>query len=271
MHFHRMITGSVLAGALVVAATGIGQADPVTSAASSDGVGFNVKKVDKSVVTTIDKGAFEMAKDAKSVTVKDVSGKAVDSFPLSYTLDNVRYPVKQEISRDRHTLTMTPITDHAKGTAVPASSAIKAAKEAKPATELPKVDHSKMHVRLKPVASDPENALAQQNFMNQLGIATSVGSIVGTVLGAIVGGVAGAGVALASCVLLMACVIVGIPILIGFAIAGGVVGTTLAGGGALVNAGWDYLQTLQAPAGSTAYQVQIDQQNAGAARAPKAK
>lgn len=269
MHFHRMIVGSVLAGVLVVAATGIGQADPSKPAAGLGDVGFNVKKVDNVVITTIDKGVFEMAEDAKSVTIKDVSGKIVDSFPLSYTLDNVRYPVKQEISADKHTLKLTPVTDRAKATPVPAGSVAKTTKVDKPAAGLPKVDQSKSRVHLKPVASDPENALAQQNFMNQLGIASSVGTIVGTIVGAIVGGVVGAGVGLATCALLLACVIVGIPIFVGFAVAGGIAGTTLAGGGALLNAGWDYLQTVQAAPGSTPYQVQLDQQNAAAHRAQK--
>jgi len=98
--------------------------------------------------------------------------------------------------------------------------------------------------------------------MSQLGMATTVGSLVGTAIGAVIGVGVGAATAMGSCALLMACLIIGLPIMATFAGVGGIAGTVVAGGGAMVAAGWDYLQTVQAAPFSTKYQIQLDQQKA---------
>lgn len=255
MSFRKLTTAAVLVAAVTIVGTSNGYAEP---SPKPGGSGFTVKQVDKTVVATVDKGSFEASSNAESIALKDASGKTIESWPLTYTLDGYRYPIQREISSDKRTVKLTPVTDRSKatpGAPKPKADKPKAAGKAIAA-------ESQTAVRLKPVASDSENALAQASFMNQLGIATSVGTIVGTIVGAIVGGVVGAAVALASCVALLACLLVGAPIFITFATVGGIAGTVIAGGGALVGAGWDYLQTLQAAPGTSHYQADIDKQYA---------
>lgn len=242
----RITTATLLTAALAVAATGTGQAEPATPSSNQAGVGFEVKRVGNTVVATLDNGRFELAGNSDAVVVKDRSGASIDSMPLSYTLDGRRYPVLREISGDKHTVKLTPVTDRAQAT--PAGAVT------------PRHDVPNSTVRLQPVASDQENSRAQTNFLNQLAIATSIGTIVGTIIGAVVGGGVGAVVALASCAALLACLVIGAPIFVTLASAGAIVGTAIGGGGALLTAGWDYLQTLQAAPGTTHYQAQIDRE-----------
>lgn len=256
MNLQRMALAAVLVNAVVVATTGVAQAEPATH-----GVDFRAQRVDNAVVLTVGHGSFDLPhKPTESIAIKDDSGQVVETLPTTFTFNGMRYPVKQDVSTDKRTLKLTPIVDRKE--AKPVAAEALPPKIIKSTLALPTVDKTKPRLQLKPIASDQENALAQMNFMNQLGIATTVGSIVGTVIGAIVGGVAGAAVALASCIAFFACFIIGLPIFIAFATAGGIGGTVLAGGGALVSAGWDYVQTLQAAPGTTHYQVQIDKQNA---------
>lgn len=237
MNLSKMTVAPLLATAMAVTGAGVCQAEPAHAPAK---VNFTVGLVDKTVVTTLDQGTFELARSANSVVIKDNSGGTVESLPLTYTLGGLSYPVRQEISPDKRTLRLTPDTNRAD--AVPVATATADSRA---------MSNSGSNVTLKPIASDQENALAQQSFMNQLGIATSVGSIVGTIIGAVLGGVAGLVTALASCVALLACLFIGLPIFVTFATAGGIAGTVIAGGGALVSAGWDYVQTLQAAPGTT--------------------
>lgn len=232
---YRYLSAGVVATTLVLAGTGIAQADTTSSNAQNPSA-FRVRLVDNSVVVTLDNAHFDVINNNRAVAIRDRFGKVEEVLPLSYTLDGVRYPILKTVADQGRTLTLTPQYQGRSGV----SSTPEHAPE------------------LKPVASPEEDALAQANFMNNLGTATSVGSIVGTIIGAIVGGLAGTVVALGSCLALLACLLVGAPIFITFATAGGVVGTVLAGGGALVSAGWDYVQTLQAAPGTSHYQGQLN-------------
>lgn len=258
MNLHRMTISAVLVNIVMVAATGIVHAEP-----ASHSLDFRAQRIDNSVMLTVGRGNFELARSAigstETIAIKDDSGQVVETLPTTFTFNGQRYPVSHDFSADKRTLKLTPVVDRTQATPVAATALPKVTK---PSLALPVVDKSKPRLQLKPIASDQENALAQVNFLSQLGIATSVGSIVGTIIGAVVGGFAGAAVALASCIAFLACVVIGLPIFIAFASAGGIGGTVIAGGGALVTAGWDYLQTTMAPAGTTHYQVQIDKQNA---------
>lgn len=236
MKIPTVSTAVFVAAAVAVACGGVGHADPGKPAPKPGGVDFTVKQAGNTVVTTVANGSIETDAKTGSVVIKDLSGTTVDTLPSSYTFDGYRYPVRREIFGDKHTLVLTPVTDRAAATAV---------------TAVPVADNTTAVLQRKPIASDQENAAAQANFMNQVSVATSVGSIVGTIIGAVVGGVVGAVVALASCLALLACILVGAPIFITFATIGGIAGTAIAGGGALITAGADYLQTMQAPPGTT--------------------
>ncbi|WP_433713356.1 ammonium transporter [Nocardia sp. CA-084685] len=93
-----------------------------------------------------------------------------------------------------------------------------------------------------PVASARENLRAQDNFLSQFGIATAIGGFIGTVIGALVGltGIVGGPTVIAS-------------VLAGAGI-GGIIGTLVVGGPALIIAGIDLLDTLSAPPGTTKWQ-----------------
>ncbi|MEV2218948.1 ammonium transporter [Nocardia vinacea] len=103
-------------------------------------------------------------------------------------------------------------------------------------------DYTQARQAATPVASPRENLRAQDNFLSQFGIATAIGGFLGTVIGALVGltGIIGGPTVIAS-------VIAGAGI-------GGIIGTLVVGGPALIIAGIDLLSTLSAPAGTTKWQ-----------------
>lgn len=266
MNFRKLTLAAALATALTVAGTGIGQADPAKPAPDQAAVKYQSTLVDKTVVTTIDKGAFEIRQnpkakevkgkdsknvktdaaklqDAEFVAIKNGAGKVVDQLPLTFTLDGMKYPLRSEISTDKRMLKLTPVADKTKATPVP-----------------------KAPIRAKAIASEQENQAAQNNFMTQLGMATTVGSLVGTAIGAVLG--IGLGVVFAGAMCLVPpfvqCIVTALPIVATAAGVGGIAGLILAGGPTLAAAGWDYFNTMQAAPGTTPYQARIDQANAQA-------
>ncbi|MFF1946824.1 ammonium transporter [Rhodococcus qingshengii] len=224
MGFFKKATVAVIAVAAVGASTGIASADP------SNDVNYEAKVVDKSIVTTIDAGAFKVSGDGKSVVLQDSKGSDLVSLPLAYNLGDLQFPFDRKISDDGKTLTLTPITDSAKATP-------------KPETEN-KVDE------WKPVASPEENDRALARFQSQIGLGTQVGSLLGTIVGAGVGCAVGAPLGLT---------IVGLPVAAALCLGGitmgagigGIAGTILGGGGAALVAGIDLVNTMNAPAGTT--------------------
>ena len=210
MNLRRMTATAVL----VVSAIGLGSATAYADPApASNDIGYQMKVVEQSIVTTLDKGRFEVKKD--SYEIEDSSGKAVVELPLSVNLGDIKIPL-HAVMKDDKTLQLTP--------EVP--------KQAITATS---------NLMVKPVASLEENQKAQSAFLTQLGIATSVGGLVGTIIGAVVGCVFGLPLFGVGC----------IPGIAAGAGLGGVIGTIVAGGPTLVVAGIDLIQTLQAPPGTT--------------------
>ncbi|MEV6069956.1 ammonium transporter [Nocardia sp. NPDC052001] len=149
----------------------------------------------------------------KSVDIKDNAGNTVVSLPLTFRQDGVEYTMPAAVSDGARTLDITAVKD---------------VSSARP-------------VVVQPVASTTENALAMQTFASQFGIATAIGAFIGTALGALVGLtgiVAGPGV--------VASVIAGATI-------GGIIGTLVVGGPALVVAGMDLIGTLTAAPGTSKF------------------
>src|SRR5262249_40946 len=93
-------------------------------------------------------------------------------------------------------------------------------------------------VLLKDVASPIENQRAMSDFAAKFGLATAIGGLVGTAIGAAIGCVV---------TLVAGCV----PGLVTGAGVGGIVGTVTVGGPALVGAGVELVNTMQAADGST--------------------
>ncbi|MBL1077692.1 ammonium transporter [Nocardia sp. 2] len=100
-------------------------------------------------------------------------------------------------------------------------------------------DASTARPAVREVASPAENLAAQENFASQFGIATAIGSLLGLGIGAVVGllGFAGGPA--------------GIGTVIAGATLGGIIGTLVVGGPALVIAGFGLIGTLLAAPGTT--------------------
>ncbi|MET9488493.1 ammonium transporter [Nocardia sp. NPDC006630] len=148
-----------------------------------------------------------------AVNIKDTAGNTLVSLPLSFEDNGTAYPLTSSLADDSHTLSLT---------------AVKNVAAAYP-------------VAVKPVASPSENLLAMQTFSSQFGIATAIGGLIGTALGALVGlsGIVAGPTVIAS-------VIAG-------AAVGGIIGTLVVGGPALLIAGIDLVNTLVAAPGTTKY------------------
>jgi hypothetical protein len=275
MNFRNASMATLLAAALAVTVTGVASADPAQPAPKPAALRYNAKLEGKDVVVTLDNGSFALTKDVKIVkdrvpssldahdidadveytpvvAVKDVAGKVATKLPLVYKFNGVNYPISQAVSADRRTLTLTPVVNPGQ---------IKVSDKPVPVAPGSKV--VPLVPQAQPIASDAENQLALQSFTSQLGMGTTVGSLVGTAAGAALGLVAGLVVAGGVCLVppYITCVLTALPVVATVATAGGIGGTVVAGGGALVTAGWDYVQTLMAPPFSTKYQVQLDQSN----------
>lgn len=164
--------------------------------------------------------------------IKDPSGSTAAELPLSYRFNGMSFPILQQISPDGRTVTLTPKVDRARQAVTP---------------------------HAQPIASDAENMVAQQNFVSNMGMGTTLGSVVGTAIGAILGLAVGVVAALVSRTALPACLATGLPVLTAFAGVGGAVGTVVGGGVELATAGWDYVQTLHDAPFTSHYESQVEQ------------
>ncbi|MBF6091865.1 hypothetical protein [Nocardia cyriacigeorgica] len=224
-----MVTGAMAMG------FGTAHAEPAAEAAQP--ISYSVKLVDKTVVATVKGGSFsltekemvtkegkpiaepsEAGSDAevpkvKVVDIKDDKGNTVVSFPLEFTAGETLIPVKSEVKEGDKVLEVTA---------------------EKPADFVA----GQQPVFAKPVASPIENQRAQNEFASNFGIATAIGGFVGTAIGAVIG-----------CVITIpaGC----LPGLVTGAGVGGILGTIAVGGPALVAAGIELVNTLQAPPGTT--------------------
>lgn len=211
------------AAALVIGAmtVGAGTAYAEPAAAEAEPINYSVKLVDKTVVTTLKGGTFELTEtegatpEAPKVTVvdiKDSQGATVVSMPLEFDASGLDIPVKPVLAQDDTVLELTP--------------------------ERPEGFDPSKPVAAKPIASPIENQRAQNEFASKFGIGTAVGSFVGTALGAAIGCVASLP---AGCV----------PGLVAGAGIGGILGTIIVGGPALVIAGIELANTVMAADGTT--------------------
>ena len=222
-----MFRKSVAIAAMVIGAMGVASgtsyADPGVPEANN--INYETRIVDKTIVTNIDSGRFEVVADGQALSLTDSAGNAVMQMPLSFAVDHVLHPYLTEVKNDGQTLELTPDMDPAKA-----------------------VDLGSLAT---PVASLIENQRAQDAFATQFGLATAIGGFTGTIVGAIVGAIVGMGAAGLSCLAAMACIIAGLPIIAAFSGVGAIIGTAVVGGPAVVIAGVDLIQTLVAPPGTT--------------------
>jgi hypothetical protein len=223
MKLRRFVTTSALLVGVLATGSGVAVADP---AESRDDIGYEAHIEDRAVVTTLDAGVFELSSDRESVAIKDAGGATVVSLPLAYRFDGLEFPFEEEITEDGKTLRLTPSVDKAEATPVAPDDRIEA-------------------IALHDVASIDENTRAQSAFQQQLGIATTVGSLGGTIVGGILGFAVGC--AIGTPVAVFGC----LPFGVTGAGIGAIIGTIVVGGPTLVVAGIDLINTLNAPPGTT--------------------
>lgn len=224
---------------------------PMTNTASANAqpetpnLAYSTKLVEKTVVTTLRGGTFELSKALDTeltgggverlterdgtlvrsdgtaadiadvvdvVDVKDSEGHIALTLPLEFRFAGFDVPVTPAVENDGTVLQLTP--------------------------EKPAGFDITQPLAVKPIASQLENQRALNDFITQFGLATTIGGFVGTALGATIGCVA---TILAGC-------IGGLSTGAGI---GGIIGTIIVGGPTLIASGIDYLTTTQAPAGTT--------------------
>ncbi|ASF11083.1 MULTISPECIES: hypothetical protein [Nocardia] len=229
MNLRRTTAGAALVIGAMTIGLGTAHAEPVAAPADS-GINYSVKLVDKTVVASLKGGTFSVteqdgatAEDPKLsvANVRDGQGNTLVSFPLEVDVDGTLVPVKTEVKKDGTVLEITP--QKPEGLVV----------TGKPVAARPSVAQD--------IASPIENQRAQNEFASKFGIATAIGGFIGTAIGAVVGfflglpifGVGG---------------LLGIPVGAGI---GGILGTIIVGGPALVAAGLELINTIQAPDGTT--------------------
>lgn len=241
MEFRSVTAAAALTIGALTATTGAAYAEP----AAPENIAYSAKLVDKSVVTTLESGTFELSKargadlaagvttrlterdgvliaadgstvaaaDAVDVLdVKDPRGGVLLTLPLSFRVGALTIPVTPLLERNNTVLSLTP--DKPAGLDLSAPLAVK------------------------PVASQLENDRALNAFMTQFGLATTIGTFVGTAIGATIGCIA---------TLVAGC----IPGLTTGAAVGGIIGSIAVGGPTLIAAGIDLLSTMNAPSDTT--------------------
>ncbi|WP_405179516.1 ammonium transporter [Nocardia sp. NBC_01377] len=149
----------------------------------------------------------------ETVTIEDEAGNAVATLPLSFQANGVEFPLPHAVRDAATVLELTVVQDR---------------------------EHARP-VQVKPAASAIENLRAQSEFETQFGIATAIGTFVGTAIGAGIGLIGFLGG------------IVGIGTVATGAAIGGIVGTLIVGGPALVISAIEMLSTFTAPPGTSKF------------------
>ncbi|MFD3703394.1 hypothetical protein ACFWUP_09630 [Nocardia sp. NPDC058658] len=223
MNFRRATT----AAALVIGAMTVAMGTAHAEEAPQD-IKYSVKLVDKTVVATVKNGTFSIieqdgatpeAPKTKIAEIKDTRGDVVIALPIAFTIGGAEIPTKAEVVSDSTVLEITP--EKPAGVDVTAQTV-----SPKPV--------------LKDIASAQENQKAINDFSSKFSIGTAIGTFVGTAVGALIG-----------CVVTIP---VGcIPGLTVGAAVGGIVGMIAIGGPTMAVTGWELLQVLQAPDGTTVW------------------
>ncbi|MBL1079143.1 hypothetical protein JK358_32540 [Nocardia sp. 2] len=136
----------------------------------SSGVDYRASLVDHSVVLSTTAGSLA-AKDDRFQII-DAAGNTVASLPLSYQRDGLVFSIAAEIHGN--TATLTPGTDPAVATPVPAGTPV-----------LKDID----------ATANPNFNQALSNLTNEVSVGVAVGSLIGTAIGAGIGCIAGGVVA----------------------------------------------------------------------------
>lgn len=210
--------GTIVLAVATAAATAIGASGQV-AAAPADSVPYTVQRTGSSVRINVDRGAI--AVEQGILVIRNAVGTPVSRQPLYYFKDSRRFPIAAIASG--RTATLTPVTDVAQSVKLtPAQIA-----QAHPARWI--IDG--------PQTRQQRDDEALQRFITIVGATMTISSVVGMVIGAILGGVLG-------CILTTVLCPGGF--LIGLSL-GSIAGVILGGGGGVIAAGVEYINTINSP------------------------
>ncbi|MEU2257662.1 hypothetical protein ABZ540_31300 [Nocardia xishanensis] len=213
----RHVSTAALA-ALVTAGIGI-SATPARADADPS-IHYALTTFGNSVRTDLDGGTFALTVDGQSVEVRDSTGQPLDAVPLAVFVGDQRVAVTARLDDENRTLTLTPDTT---GLEIAA---------------------------LRPIASPVEDQAALTELASNLSRGPLIGTVIGMAVGAVIGGILG----LSTCALLGPACVATVPAAVAvFAAAGGMAGTVVGGGAALVAGVQKYLITLQSAPGASPY------------------
>ncbi|WP_028479527.1 hypothetical protein [Nocardia sp. CNY236] len=222
MKLRRIAAAAAAVSGAMTIGLGTAYAEPAPTPTPDESIQYSVKLEHKTVVTTLEGGTFELTKSSEDVeendvySVKDSNGDTILSAPIAFNVGDTVVPVKAEVAEGGAVLELTPERDVAVVEDAPVNS---------------------VNVVAQPIASPVENQRATNDFKSQFGLATTIGGFVGTAAGAAIG-----------CVLSLPVCIPGVAAGAGI---GGILGSIAVGGPALIVAGIDLLNTLQAPPGTS--------------------
>jgi len=214
--------GAVGIAVATAIATGVGASGPA-AAAPADAVPYTVQRIGSSVRIDVERGAI--AVEQGILVIRNAAGTPMSRQPLYYFKDSRRFPIAATASG--RTATLTPVTDVTHSVKLtPAQIA-----QAKPARWI--IDG--------PQTQQQRDDEALQKFITTVSAVMTISSIVGLVIGAILGGIAG-------CLIGAPAFGVGcIPgILLGVSL-GSIAGVILGGGGGVIGAGIEYINTINSP------------------------
>lgn len=186
---------------------------------------------DKKVNLSVKNGSITT--DDGWVSILNKKGGTVWTMPLTYSLENLQFPIKVVKSRANF-VTLKPITDPALAKPADAKSVAEARTMA--FNYARKQNPESAGYRTKKERDDA----ALNRFQSEVGAGMTISSVVFAVIGVVIGiGLIGT----IGCLTIVACV----PALTAGVALGGIAGTVLGGSGSVVVAGLRYFQTINAP------------------------
>ena len=226
----RLFTAAVLA--IFALTTAFMSSGGAADAPSADPVKYLIAPtVDKRVNLSVKNGSIKT--DNGWVSILDNKGSKVWTMPLSYSLENLQFPIKV-VKSSKTAVSLKPVTYLA--LAKPADAKSVAAARTMAFDYAKKQNPESAGYRTKKERDDA----ALNRFQSEVGAGMTITSVIFAAIGVVVG-VALIGVV--GCATIVACV----PALAAGVTLGGIAGTVLGGGGSVVVAGMRYFQTITAP------------------------
>ena len=105
MSISRSSIMTAVFAASMLFATATAHADP---AAADESIHFHTDRVGDTVVSSVDAGAFRVARGGNSVDLTNSRGDVITSIPLEFTYNGLPFPIAAAVSQDSRQVTLTP-------------------------------------------------------------------------------------------------------------------------------------------------------------------